>query len=99
MQTTRIHHVPLTIMAIAMSPSLADRQAVSTGSAASMEWSLSSYQPTRSFVLSAKDVDARELAEPAFPLMALAEALLPASRSLVDWERKDADEFFLSQFS
>ena len=36
--------------------------------------------------------------ESGFALIALAEAVLPHSRSLADWERKDADEFFWFQF-
>ncbi len=94
-----IQKIPLAFMAVAMSPNLADRQAASTGSAASMEWCLSSGVPTQSFFLPVMDKIASAVIEPALPLMALAGALLPESRPLADWERKDADEFFWSQFA
>jgi len=99
MQATIIQQIPLAFLAVAMNPNLANQQAIATGSAASMEWCASGRMPTQSYVLPSLHGVVPAPAEPALPLIALAEALLPESRSLADWERKDADEFFWSQFA
>lgn len=88
--------IPLTFLTVAMNPYWANQQAIATGSAASMEWCASSAMPTQSYVATSVSTAA---AEPALPLIALANALLPESRPMTDWERKDAEEFFWSQFA
>lgn len=99
MRPTIIQQIPLAFLAVAMNPNVAGQQAIATGSAASMEWCASSCMPTQSYVLPTLDSVVPAAAEPALPLMALAEALFPGSRPMADWERKDADEFFWSQFA
>ncbi len=99
MQTTIIQQIPLAFLAVAMNPNLANHQPMTTCSAASMEWCVSSCTPTQSYVLPTLGRVRPAAREPALPLMALAQALLPESRSMADWERKDADEFFWSQFA
>jgi len=99
MQTTIIQQIPLAFLTVAMNSTFADQPAFATGSAASMEWSACTTMPRHTSELPFLETTPAVAPEPAVPLMALARALLPESRAMADWERKDADEFFWSQFT
>jgi hypothetical protein len=99
MQAATVQSVPLTILALVMNPNGFERQAMTTGNAATMEWHASGGTPTESFDLMNFAAAVPSGPQAALSMMALAEAVLSDSRPLADWERKDADEFFWSHFS
>lgn len=79
--------------------SMTNPRALVTGTVASMEWCMSEGMPTQSYMLPDFGSLTPAATEPALSLMMLANALLPESRAMADWERRDADEFFWSQFA
>lgn len=97
MQPVIVQTVPLAF-ALAINPNGFLSTAFATASAASVEWRVSGATPTDSFGLAAIDLRSPTLAESALSIMALSRSALTESRSLTDWERQDADEFFWMQF-
>ncbi len=83
----------------AFNPSALDGKVWTTGNLASVEWRVSGETPTQIFEFGAALEAGSTGAVSALSLMALAESVLADSRALSDWERRDADEFFWSQFA
>jgi hypothetical protein len=96
MQTAIV--IPL-FLAYAMNYEAPGGNALATGNLASVEWRVPAQMPTKSFEFTAGSEVSSASAASVLSLMALAESALADSRPLSDWERKDTDEFFWSQFA
>jgi hypothetical protein len=73
--------------------------ALATGNLASIEWHVPAQMPTQSFEFTPGSEVSSASAASVLSLVALAESVLADSRPLTDWERKDTDEYFWSQFA
>ena len=98
MQPAIVPNIPLFVIC-ALNPSVLDGKVWATGNLTSVEWRVSGGTPTQSFEFGAASEAAPTGAKSALSLIALAESVWSDARSLSDWERKDADEFFWSQFA
>jgi hypothetical protein len=98
MQTAIVQNVPLAVLALAFNSYGFEGRVLATGSAATMELRASCGMPTDSSAFSTFAIPSAIGTESGLSMIAIAKAALPDSRPLADWERKDADEFFWSQF-
>ena len=98
MQPAVIQNIPLAFLAWTIGSSAVHRETIATGSCASVEWQVDAGVPTQAFSPEHAGDPSLDEARSALALVALAGAMVPGSRPLADWERRDADEFFWSQF-
>lgn len=73
--------------------------ALATGNLASVEWRVPAQMPTQSYDYGTASDPYSNGDASALSVMALAESVLADSRPLSDWERKDTDDYFWSQFA
>lgn len=92
--------IPLALVAFALSASVMDGHAgLASSNVASLEWKMTEESPTQCSSLYVWQETAPTVSSTGLSLRALAQAVLPNSRPLEDWERKAADDFFWAQFS
>ena len=91
-----IQNIPMAFLMACSATGLKGSASSGTWNAASLEFQSEVAVPRENFP--ANGLTANDTVGSSLTWIALGKELMPEGRSLLDWERQDADEFFWSQF-